>query len=326
MASIPVIDVSEYMKPSADHIQAEKDAKRIASEIDQAFMTVGFFYLAGHTVCLELMAQFYQACMDFFLITSHNEKMAAAQPETFDGKYAAQGYTPIGNESVAQSKNIKTAHDILESFCFRRGAQEPKQDVDKLPKEMVRLAQEYWKQVRALDTKLMELCAIALGLNANYFAGYNTKDNAIIKCAYYPKPKEDECANPRYGAHTDYMFLTLLFADPYYKSICGGLEVWDTQNSKWISCPQIKNTLIVNMGDLLQRLTNDRWIANLHQVAPAGLNESVTERLSIVYFNSPDDDSIVHSISTKGEPIKYPPIKASDFFQQKLASGTTLRK
>lgn len=304
-------------------IDIRKPNKIVASEIDTAFKKFGFFYLVGHNISENLMQSFYQECIKFFSQTSNEDKMNVAQPETSKGKYTALGFTPVGIETVAQSKGINSAHDILESFCFRKGANEPHHDISKLPEKMVQLAQEYWKQVRLLDIQLMQLCAIALGFDENYFSRYCNYDNAIMKCAYYPAITENKRTNPRYGEHTDYMFLTLLFADPFYDSHIGGLEVWDTINLKWIYCPKVPNSFIVNIGDLLQRLTNDRWIANLHRVAPIKYGESVKERLSIIYFNSPDDDALVETISINGEEIKYAPIKTSDFFQQKLKSGTT---
>jgi isopenicillin N synthase-like dioxygenase len=113
----------------------------------------------------------------------------------------------------------------------------------------------------------------------------------------------------RAGSHTDYGTLTLLFQDSV-----GGLEV-KQNNGEYISAIPIEDSIIVNVGDLLQRWTNDRLRSTIHRVIC-----SEKERFSIAYFCNPDQETLIKSFGLNGEEKKYEDINAYEYLTNRLDS------
>ncbi len=223
-----------------------------------------------------------------------------------------------GAEAVARSTGEAAAHpDIIENFVFHDGARGPAAAVAALPEAFRQAAEEYWRHLSELTRKLMELCALALDLPEDYFAPFYTKPSYYLKLSNYPVPSEEERLHPRYGAHTDYQGLTILRQDPFYHSLHGGLEILNDEGA-WVRCPVIPRSFVVNVGDLLERWTNNRWRSDVHRVAPCGMDEDVPARLVCVFFTGPNLDSHITPLPTCGEP-KYPPMSAGDHLYMKLA-------
>lgn len=205
----------------------------------------------------------------------------------------------------------------MEGFVFNTGAKEPAEAIAAIPAPMADAAATYWAHIRALLTRLMELCALALGLPANFFeASYGEHASCFLKVAHYPPPSADQATQPRYGAHTDYQVLTILRPDLQYVCETGGLEV--LIGDAWVRCPHVPDSFVINTGDLLQRWTNGRWVSNTHRVAPAG-GVAVPARLSCVFFSGPSPDTIIAPLPTCGAP-KHEPVSAAEYLRMKLDS------
>ena len=217
---------------------------------------------------------------------------------------------------------VEVSADQIEFVAFKRNGREPLDAVAALPPPLVVAVQAYWTQVTMLMRKLNELCAQALNLTRDYFEPFYRHDpNLVLKLSHYPIPPLEERKELRYGAHTDFQFLTILMQDPEYTSSEGGLEVL-MPSGEWACCPLIPNSFVVNVGDLLQLWSNDRWRSNVHRVAPCGA-EVARSRLSTVFFTGPSDDTIVSPLPTcisKGEKGKYESIVSGVHLQQKLAA------
>jgi isopenicillin N synthase-like dioxygenase len=285
---IPVIDVAPLVDGS--------DAAIVAQQIGQACEKVGFFYIKNHGVDQSLVDTMYAMTKAFFDLPYDVKNKL----NVVNSGQTLRGYIPMYAENVdpANTRDFKE--------CFDYGAHSdvvsPFFGPNQMPAELPRfelVAEEYYAKLFALSRKLISGIALSLGLPADYFEKLQKKPITIQRILHYPpqmgKVSQEEIG---IGAHTDYGFLTVLSQDAV-----GGLQVRNRAN-EWVSAPPIEGTFIVNIGDLVQTLTNDRYISTMHRV----VNISGRERYSIPLFIDLDFDAVVQPVSTcvsEAQPSKY---------------------
>ncbi|MEV8195645.1 MULTISPECIES: 2OG-Fe(II) oxygenase family protein [Rhodococcus] len=115
----------------------------------------------------------------------------------------------------------------------------------------------------------------------------------------------------RGGAHTDFGSLTLLYGEPSVR----GLQIWNGE--EWEDAPVVDGAIVINIGDLMQRWTNDEWNSTLHRVANPIDGEWDRARYSMAFFHQPHHDAVIESLDLAHE-AKYPPITSGEHFQRKL--------
>lgn len=160
---------------------------------------------------------------------------------------------------------------------------------------------------------LMELFALALDLPRDFFEACLVDHQSSSRIVYYPSLDPNHCAViERAGEHTDWGCLTILRQDP----LVGGLQI-KMFDGTWQDVPIVADGLIVNLGDLLPRWTNDKWKATAHRVVkPEGLPSQRTSRLTIPFFGLVNGNTVITCIpscQTNGQQ-NYEPIKAGEFF------------
>lgn len=159
---------------------------------------------------------------------------------------------------------------------------------------------------------MMSLCAIALGLDEHFFAQKIDRHISAMRINHYPAqegtPLEGQL---RAGAHTDYGTLTILNGE----NTAGGLQVL-TRDGTWIDVETAPDTFVVNIGDLLMRWTNDRWVSNSHRVVNPPGTKSDEARLSIAFFHHPNYDALIECVAPEGE-AKYPPVLSGAYRELK---------
>jgi len=155
----------------------------------------------------------------------------------------------------------------------------------------------------SLGHRVLESFALALNLPSNYFKSMCKKPMVTMRLLHYPAQPiiydEDQLGC---GAHTDYECFTLLS-----QSNQSGLQVKNI-NGEWINAPPIENTFVVNIGDLMQRWTNDQFKSTIHRV----INTSGTTRYSIPVFFGPDYFAQIKCLINDEIP-KYPPVIAGEY-------------
>lgn len=287
-SEIPIIDVSPLIDGSAP--------QQVAEQIRHVCENVGFMYIRNHGVEQELIERMYALSKQFFDLP----RTAKDRLNVVNSGPTLRGYIPFYAENV----DPDNTRDFKECFDFGAHSDEvspffgPNQMPNELP-EFQSCCETYHRAMMKLARKLIEGIALSLDLPADYFEQLQRKPITIQRLLHYP-PQTGPVSQEEIGigAHTDYGFLTILSQDDI-----GGLQVLNRQN-QWISAPPVEGTFIVNIGDLVQTFSNDRYLSTTHRV----INTQVAERYSIPFFIDLDFDATVAPVATcisENNPPKY---------------------
>ena len=172
--------------------------------------------------------------------------------------------------------------------------------------------------MQQLSLEIMSLFAVSLNLEKDYFDRYYTHHISALRALNYPPTKIKQLPNQqRAGAHTDYGSLTILLPDPNV----GGLEV-KYADGTWEPVQSEKNTFIINIGDMMARWTNDRWVSTLHRVTSSNKEAlSPERRQSIAYFQNPNFDAEISCLPTcldDNNQSKYQNIEAGQYLMDRF--------
>jgi len=314
----PVFDLAAYSAASGNQ------KRSLADGVDGVCRATGFLAVGNHGVPQTVIENIWTAAQDFFA-QSPNEKQAARAP--FEGY--PYGYLGPGTEALAASKGVKTPPDLKESFnggplSVPSGESDP----DALafcyadtiwpaaPAGFQAAWQDYYREMEALAARIMQVFAVALGLDEQFFVPFIDAPVSALRALNYPaqdaSPKRDQL---RAGAHSDYGSLTILLPQPDSQ----GLEIL-TPQGKWRAVPPVKGAFIINIGDLMARWTNDRWVSTVHRVVNDG---ATTRRQSLAFFHQPNWSAEIRclpSCQKAGETEKYAPVLSGPYLMGKFNS------
>jgi isopenicillin N synthase-like dioxygenase len=322
-ASVPVIDISSCRDGDA----AARD--RLVSRVRDACEGIGFFTVTGHGVEPEIIDDLRDAARAFFARpAAEKAKVRHANPAL------PRGYRAIGDEGLAYGAGGATPPDLKEVFhmgppdfpaepYFLSGAAAPHFIANVYPDKPANFraaATAYYRRLEALGRDIEELFARALGLPADFFRPYTDRQIGALRIIRYPPPEADPLPGQlRAGAHTDYGTFTLLLSE----NRPGGLEV-RTRSGDWTAVSTPADAFVVNIGDLMMRWTNDRFVSNPHRVAvPPDDAGDTSDRLSVVFFHHPNYDAGIACIPTCTDathPPKYLPVLSGPYRLEKYAS------
>jgi isopenicillin N synthase-like dioxygenase len=294
--SIPVIDLG----PSrSDRLE---DRRAVAWEIHKACRDTGFFYIANHGIDAALIASQLDAARRFFALPLE-QKLALHMQRS----RSFAGYEPLAGQTL----DTDSPPDLKESFYC--GAELPDDHPyvaagirgyggNQWPGSLPGFREQmlaYYAAVRALGDRLMALLALSLDLPEDYFVEMYAQPSGNVRLIHYPPQPADATFNQiGAGAHTDWGGLTLLLQDD-----TGGLEVQNTAGD-WIAAPPIPGTFVINLGDLIQRWTNDLYRSNMHRVRNG--NAAGRDRYSVPFFFSPDHHARIECLPTCRETDRPP--------------------
>jgi isopenicillin N synthase-like dioxygenase len=172
----------------------------------------------------------------------------------------------------------------------------------------------YFNSMWALAENIVRVLCKTLNLQDDWVSEFVETPIAILRLLHYPpQPPNASELERGIGAHTDFGAVTILLQD-----MVGGLQVWDRQATEWVDVKPVSGALVVNLGNLMMRWTNDRYISNLHRV----INKSGKERYSVPFFFSGNPDFLVECFKECQDPqlgAKHPPITVSDWIQGRYA-------
>lgn len=280
---IPVVDIAPLFSGDA----AAK--RKVAAEMEDAASHVGFLYVKGHGIPPELIAKLEARAAEFFALP-HEQKM-----KRYIGRSRAhRGYVPTGEEGFYDGTDPKKT-DKKEAFDL--SIELPENDPDhvigyrmlgpnqwpaELP-EMQRDVYAYYEAAMALGHTIFRGFALALGLDETYFEDLLKRPPSQLRLVHYPADPA-RVADWGISAHTDYECFTILHVT------APGLEVMNAEG-RWIDAPPIEGAFVINIGDMLEALTNGRFIATSHRV-----RNVPDERYSFPLFCALDYDTVIEPL------------------------------
>ena len=322
--AFPTIDATPLLDPTSSAALVTETAR----QIDAACTTIGFFAVTGHGVTDQVIAELYTAAYAFFDLPA-DQKLRVRRPRPEQNR----GYIPPGDETLARLAGRETPPDRKELFAigpfdlpdqpyFTGPAAYPNLAPNLWPHHPATLRpamQAYWRALERLARALCAGYATALGLPRNYFDNRTDRHVSQLRLMHYPAPSEPPLPGQlRAGEHTDLGMMTLLTSD----NAVGGLQV-RRRDGRWVDAPVTPGTFVVNLGDMMMRWTNDRWISTPHRVVnPPQASESVSRRLSVGMFFIPNYDAEIACIETcrvGGEPPRYAPISVAAYRTARFA-------
>ena len=312
-AEIPVIDVGPLLSADRENQHA------VALALLKASSEVGFFYVSNHGVAAETIAVADKAARDFFA-RPLEEKLAVAINRHHHG-FLRRG----------EAKMYDTARaDLKESFVWGLETEEgdPERESNlflgpnRWPSDMPALRNAlypYYLSMTECAKRLARAFALSLDQPEDFFVGSCRKPISRSAIIYYP-PQPPDLGHEQFGVapHTDYGCMTLLWQDEI-----GGLEVQGL-DGEWVTAHPLPGTLVVNIGDLLARWTNDQFISTPHRV----VNRRGVTRHSMTLAFDPDYDMLVDSakVCRPGETSKYPPVRCGEYVLGRFDAAFAYRK
>ena len=317
MTEVPLIDLGPALGGSL------ADRVRVAWAIDAACCEIGFFTITGHGVPPETIDSLRSAAHAFFGLPLA-EKLHARSPVPGVNR----GYHPVGGETLSASVDEAAPADLKEFFhvgpvdvgsdeyytCAAGRGHFLPNIWPRVPADFERVATVYYRTMSRLITALMRLTALALSLDETFFDSKVDRSVGTMRLNYYPAQAEPPRPGQlRASPHTDYGGFTILSGE----DVPGGLQV-RTRSGDWVDVHTEPSSLVVNIGDLLMRWTNDRWLSNLHRVVNPPATAPAGARLSIAFFNHPNYDVLIECVAPDGQ-AKHPPVLSGEYRDLKYA-------
>lgn len=309
--AIPVIDVAPLLEGS--------DKQAVAKQIRWALSNAGFMYVKNHGIEQSFVDDVFDVTRRFFdLPMEQKMRLHVSKSDV-----ALRGYIePFGeNTDPGKTRDLKECFDIGPE---RAALQGPFFGPNQWPEgfaDFRTLVYGYHEKMVTLSKQLLRGIALSLDLPETHFESIMHDPISIQRLLHYPPQNGHADADIiGIGAHTDYGNLTILAQDDV-----GGLQVMN-RDGAWVNGTPIKGTFVINIGDLIQKLTNDIYLANMHRV----YNTSGRERYSIPFFIDADYDAVIAplpSCVSETNPQRYQPVTCGAHkFGRFVASYAHLQK
>jgi len=293
---------------------ADRDPEAFAERLGRSFEEYGFAVIADHGIPQDLIERAEDKAKAFFALAEEVKRKYAVA-----GMGGARGYTPFGIETAKGAK----AHDLKEFWHVGRDLPAGHRFRDHLPDnlwpaEVPGFKETFQELFAAFDRAgLTVLKAIARYLNIaeDYFVDAVHEGNSVLRALHYPPQTEPTGEHIRAGAHEDINAITLLIGAEE-----AGLELL-TRDGRWIPVSPKPGELVINIGDMLQRLTNGVLRSTSHRVVNPAPDRASKARYSMPFFLHFRSDFLIEALPETvpaGEQPKWPPITANDYLQERL--------
>ena len=318
---VPSIDITPYVTGVGS-----RDA--VAAQFDEAARTVGFMQILGHGISADVIDGLTSAIDEFFALDLETKKLSVT-PRGIN-----RGYSPPKAESLSLSLGVESAsrmNDFFEAFNVGAAASDyPHAAVsgndyaENVWPEVPQFAQRvitYWQEAGRVARTMTRIFEDALGLEAGFFDSYTDHSIDVMRMNNYALPPGTVDLDgdlTGMSEHTDFGIVTVLWADQVR-----GLQVLGSDGS-WNDVNPADDALLINLGDLTARWTNEVWQSTLHRVKPPIVDGTINRRRSAAYFHDGNADATIAAIPSTVEPgaeALYPPITVSEHIRAKLAGS-----
>jgi len=306
--NIPSVDLSDFT-------EGNKETKAaFVKELGKAYEEIGFVAVKKHGLSDALCNELYAQVKGFFTL-SKEEK------ETYEIKGLAgqRGYVSFGKE---HAKN-KNEGDLKEFWHFGQTVEDDdpiKEEypdnvqVNELPKFNA-VGREVYQKLEETGREMLRAIALHLNLDENYFDAKIHNGNSILRPIHYPPITHEPKDAVRAAEHEDINLITLLMG-----ASADGLQVLN-KSGEWISVTALPDQIVVNVGDMLQRLTNNKLKSTTHRVVNPPREKWGTSRYSIPFFLHPRSEvslNCLPSCISESNPKNFSDITAGEYLEQRI--------
>ena len=308
MNKIPSVNLADFLSND------ENRKQKFINEIGHAYENIGFVALKGHFLDDTLVDNLYSEIKNFFdLPTEVKEKYE------IPGIGGQRGYVSFGKESAKGKKE----GDLKEFWHFGQYVDSDSKYAKEYPDNVLvdelqkfnEVGKETYQMLEKTAKYVLRSLALHLGLEETYFDNYIKNGNSILRPIHYPPIQTEPKGAERAAAHGDINLITLLMG-----AQGKGLQVQNHEGD-WIDAMAEPDELMINVGDMLQRLTNDYLKSTTHRVVNPPREEWHKPRLSIPFFLHPRSEMDLTSLEscvTADRKLIYEPITAGEYLSQRL--------
>ena len=316
MNNIPSVDLADFL---SDDLQRKQ---KFVNEIGNAFKDIGFVSLKNHFLDDALVDNLYREVKGFFALPL--ETKSKYEIENLGGQ---RGYISFGKEHAKGKKE----GDLKEFWHF---GQEPSSNanlIEEYPENVTvselkhfnTTGMNAYKMLEKTGIYILRALALYIGLDENYFDHWASNGNSILRPIHYPPITQEPKGAVRAGAHGDINLITLLMG-----ASSGGLQVL-RKDGEWIDAIPNEDELVINVGDMLERHTNNKLRSTIHRVVNPPKEQWSTPRYSIPFFMHPRSDMKLNCLKEcvdKQHPKAFNDITAGDFLHQRLIEIGLIKK
>jgi len=308
MKQIPSVDLRDFLSGDPERKQ------KFVNEIGKAYEEIGFVALKGHFLDEELVDELYSEVKNFFELP-----VEAKQKYEIPGIGGQRGYVGFGKETA---KGFKKG-DLKEFWHFGQYLEEGSKytevypdnvEVTEIPK-FNEVGKQAYKMLEKTGVNVLRALALHLGLDEFYFDKFVAEGNSILRPIHYPPITEEPDNAVRAAAHGDINLITLLMG-----AQGKGLQVMNHEG-EWIDAIAQPDELMINVGDMLSRHTNNKLKSTIHQVVNPPRELWGTSRYSIPFFMHPVSEMPLNALEgtfDENNPKLYPDTTAGEFLHERL--------
>jgi len=314
--NIPVVDLADFLSENYNRKQ------KFVNEIGKAFEEIGFVSLKNHFLSEDLSEELYKEVKAFFALPYDVKRKYE-----IEGLGGQRGYVSFGKEHAKGKKE----GDLKEFWHF---GQEPSPDaslIEKYPenlkveelKDFYHTGMEAYRMLEKTGIYVLRALALHIGLDEHYFDHWASNGNSILRPIHYPPITEEPKGAERAGAHGDINLITLLMG-----ASGGGLQVL-RKDGIWIDAIPKDDELVINVGDMLERLTNNKLKSTIHKVINPPREEWDKPRYSIPFFMHPRSEMPLNCLEEcmdEEHPKQYEDTTAGEFLHQRLEEIGLIKK
>lgn len=306
--SIPVVDLNDFL--NGDILKKNN----FVQQLGNAYEDVGFVAVKNHGIPDELIAHLYDHVQQFFSLPLE-KKLKYEIP----GLAGQRGYTSFGREHAKGSE----APDLKEFFQYGQTVEEGANNKEDYPdnvsvneiKEFNSTIFDAYRSFEKSGTALLQAIALYLKLNEHYFDKHIKDGNSILRCIHYPPITQEPKSAIRAEQHEDINLITLLVG-----ASADGLQIL-TKKGEWVNVTSLPDQIVVNVGDMLQRLTNNKLRSTTHRVVNPSRDLWHTSRFSMPFFLHPKSEmslTCLENCIDETYPKAYTDITAGEYLDERL--------
>jgi isopenicillin N synthase-like dioxygenase len=306
--AIPVVNLADFL--SGDPQLKQK----FVNDLGKAYEDVGFVAVKNHGIPDELIADLYEYVQQFFALPLEKKKGYEVP-----GLAGQRGYTSFGKEHAKGSD----APDLKEFYQHGQTVEDNDPVKKEYPDNVIiteikgftPTLNNVYRAFERSGKALLQAIALYLGLDEHYFDNYIHNGNSILRAIHYPPITTEPKSAIRAEQHEDINLITLLVG-----ASADGLQIL-TKQTEWVPVTSLPEQIVVNVGDMLQRLTNNKLKSTTHRVVNPPREKWNTPRFSIPFFLHPRSEmslACLESCIDKSHPKAYPDATAGEYLDERL--------